>query len=142
MKTVYHYTQATGEFLFSEPAFESPLEPGVYIIPAFATTSKPTGKTIKGQVEIFDGQVWKFVNVGNPEQFIAPAPTEEQLVAASKNHARQLLADTEWTQARDVYALLKNAKDFDAYRAEVRAIFFNPVSMPDWPAAPTPEWKN
>ncbi|KKI11982.1 hypothetical protein XA67_22050 [Comamonas thiooxydans] len=37
MKQVHNYDEHTGEYLGSSDAFESPLETGVYLIPAFAT---------------------------------------------------------------------------------------------------------
>jgi hypothetical protein len=58
MKTIYNYHPKTGEFLNEAPADESPLEPGVALIPAYATIIKPP-KTASREVAVFaDGQ-WK-----------------------------------------------------------------------------------
>lgn len=67
-------------------------------------------------------------------------PTNEELIAKCKQDARALLSATDYTQAIDVAALLKNAADFTAYREAVRSIFRNPVAEPDWPDAPQPDW--
>lgn len=69
-----------------------------------------------------------------------PGPTDEQIKAGVKAQARKLLAVTDYTQAADVAADLKNLADFTAYRAAVRAIFRDPPTAPDWPDVPTPEW--
>ena len=37
MKLIHHYSEETGEYLGTSDGFESPLEPGVFLIPAFAT---------------------------------------------------------------------------------------------------------
>ena len=67
-------------------------------------------------------------------------PTEDELIAKCKRDARELLSATDYTQAIDVAALLKNAADFTSYREAVRSIFRNPVAEPDWPDAPQPDW--
>ena len=40
-KTVYNYNPDTGEYLGPETAHESPLEPGVYLLPAHSTETAP-----------------------------------------------------------------------------------------------------
>lgn len=55
-KTIYNYHPQTGEFINEVPAEESPLEAGVILVPAFATTFKPP-KTATREVAVFaDGQ--------------------------------------------------------------------------------------
>lgn len=55
---VYHYHPETNEFLGEGLADESPLEPGVYLIPAQATVKEPP-RTIKpSQYVVFDGENW------------------------------------------------------------------------------------
>jgi len=67
-------------------------------------------------------------------------PTDDELIAKCKQDARALLSATDYTQAADVAASLKNAADFTAYREAVRAIFRKPVPAPKWPEAPQPDW--
>ena len=57
---IYNYDPITHEFISEGAADESPLEPGVFLIPANAT-SKPVPKTKPGAAAIFDGDKWRVV---------------------------------------------------------------------------------
>ena len=59
-KTVYNYNPDTGEYLGPETAYESPMEPGVYLIPAHATTIAPP-EADAGHVAVFAGGAWTLV---------------------------------------------------------------------------------
>lgn len=59
-KTVYNYNPDTGEYLGPETAYESPLEPGVYLIPAHATTIAPP-EADDGRVAVFADGAWTLV---------------------------------------------------------------------------------
>ena len=59
---------------------------------------------------------------------------------AVKAEAKQRLADTDWSQVADVAAVLVNKAAFDAYRATVRELYFNPVAEPVWPERPEADW--
>ena len=57
---IYNYDPITHEFLSEGAADESPLEPGVYLIPANATATPPP--TLKpGEAAIFAGDNWRAV---------------------------------------------------------------------------------
>jgi hypothetical protein len=57
---IYHYSPATGEYLGQSEAKESPLEPGVPLIPQYATDAVPP--TVSGhEVAIWDGDSWRVV---------------------------------------------------------------------------------
>lgn len=56
-KNVYHYHPQTGEFLNEAPADESPLEPGVILLPAFATTIHPPTTNMR-EVATFSNGGW------------------------------------------------------------------------------------
>lgn len=77
---------------------------------------------------------------GQPKLADPEAPTEAELVAKCKATARKLLADTDYTQAADVIALLKNADSFKVYREVIRGLFLDPVKNPKWPDVPQPDW--
>lgn len=56
-QTVYNFHPQTGEFINETSADESPLEPGVILVPAFATQVKPP-KTASREVAIFADGSW------------------------------------------------------------------------------------
>jgi hypothetical protein len=55
---IYHYHPETGEYLGEGLADESPLEPGVYLIPAQATIKEPPRNIKPSQRLAFDGENW------------------------------------------------------------------------------------
>lgn len=83
MKTVYQLDQ-TGAYLGETIAHESPLEPGVYLIPGGCVETAPP-ETKEGEVAVWDG-VWTLVDVPEPEK--PKVPTAEEL-AAQKVAARK-----------------------------------------------------
>ena len=54
---IFHYEPQSGILLGSGVADESPLEPGVYLIPGCATTAKPPALKA-GQRAVFSGEAW------------------------------------------------------------------------------------
>jgi len=70
-----------------------------------------------------------------------PAPlTDDQLKLTCKDAAKQLLADSDWSQLPDAQASLQNAQAFNDYRAILREYLINPVTAPQWPVVPTAVW--
>lgn len=67
-----------------------------------------------------------------------PAPSTETLLENCKAKAKRLLQETDWSQLGDV--LIDNKAAFDAYRAAVRSIYFNPITEPVWPERPEAAW--
>ena len=65
---IYHYHPATGEYLGEGTADESPLEPGVFLVPACATQTMPP-TAMSGKVRVWSGE-WHFedVRAGEPTQ--------------------------------------------------------------------------
>ena len=71
-----------------------------------------------------------------------PPPSEQDLKDACRSEAKGRLVETDFTQIADVAAALTNKAEFDSYRAQVRALFFNPVAAPSWPERPVAVWAN
>lgn len=61
-KTVYHYDESTGEYLGDGIARPDPMEPGRWLIPAWATTVEPP-EPQEGRVRCFDGTAWVYVDL-------------------------------------------------------------------------------
>jgi hypothetical protein len=55
---IYHYSPDTGEYLGSSEARESPLEPGVPLIPRFATLDAPPVVSMH-EAATWDGSAWQ-----------------------------------------------------------------------------------
>jgi len=83
MKIVYQLDQ-NGAYLGETIAHESPLEPGIYLIPGGCVETAPP-ETNEGQVAVWDG-VWTLVDLPEPEK--PKEPTAEEL-AAQKVAARK-----------------------------------------------------
>ena len=67
-----------------------------------------------------------------------PAPTPEQIIANNEAKAKELLADSDWSQLPDVN--LANQSDWDVYRQALRVIATNPTVDPVWPTEPQVVW--
>lgn len=52
--------------------------------------------------------------------------------------AKMLLADSDWSVLPDVN--ISNKAEFEAYRAQLRTLMFNPVESPVFPTEPQPIW--
>lgn len=59
---IFHYHHDTGEFLGVGVADPSPLEPGVYLVPAHATTV-PAPRPESGKVRVWRSGVWTYQDV-------------------------------------------------------------------------------
>jgi hypothetical protein len=55
---IYNYSKITGEYLSTEPARESPLEPGVFLIPAYAT-ALPLPIYNVNEIPVFREDAWE-----------------------------------------------------------------------------------
>lgn len=61
VKTVYNYDPDTGEYLGPESAYESPMEPGVYLMPAHSTEAEPP-ETGGHQAAVYRDGVWSLID--------------------------------------------------------------------------------
>ena len=92
-KTVYNYNPDTGEYLGPETAYESPMEPGVYLIPAHATTIAPP-EADAGHVAVFADGAWTLVEDHRGEVWYDTATQERHDIKALD----EAISNT-WTQS-------------------------------------------
>jgi hypothetical protein len=86
MKTVYQLDQ-NGTYMGETVAHESPLEPGIYLIPGGCIeTAPPVAKF--GQVAVWNGK-WSLVE--SPNAPMPENPTEEDLAAQKKAIRREAI---------------------------------------------------
>lgn len=121
-----------GYFVGVTLADESPLEPGVFLMPAQAIEAEPP-KHFPGQRCKWTGAKWEYEDIPAP----TPAPTAKELCVAE---AKRLLAKTDWSQLQDVAGSLMNVGAFMSYRAEIRELMKSPVDSPVWPEIPDAQW--
>lgn len=88
---IYHYHPITGEYLGDGIARESPLEPGVYLIPAHATDIKPP-EPIEQKLRVFTQGQWAYKDIPVPEPAVPtePIPSIEDRLAAAEQENQVL----------------------------------------------------
>lgn len=67
----YHYDRA-GLYQGNSEADESPLEPGVYLLPARSTLTPPPAEVPEGRWPRFNGHEWQLVNRPQPPELADP----------------------------------------------------------------------
>lgn len=73
---IYHYDSRTNEFVGQSDADESPLEPGVFLIPAFATDQTPPTPGANQKV-VWRNGAWEIQDIPQPTP--EPQPTAEEV---------------------------------------------------------------
>lgn len=109
----YNYHEGTGIYLGSEEADESPLEPGIFHLPAYSTAIAPPSEQA-GFVRVWNGNVWQQVAIPTAPE---PPPITEDQVRAIRNG---LLAASDYTQLADVP--IANRAAWITYRQALRDI--------------------
>lgn len=64
--------------------------------------------------------------------------TLEEPFNVCKDEAKKRIAATDWSVLPDVN--ISNKAEFEAYRAELRALIITPVATPVYPTEPQPIW--
>lgn len=118
---VYNYDPETGIYINEGIADESPLEEGVWLIPAHATDVAPPA-TPEGKVAVWKGSDWAIEDAPiKPEPPVpnpSPAPTQQEIANAE---ARRYLASTDWYVIRQVETGVEVPQQILDKRAAARA---------------------
>lgn len=104
---IYHYDH-DGVFTSIGKADESPLEPGVFLIPAYATTIAPP-VAVNMQLRKFNGVSWGYVPVSMPQ--VPPTPEPVTVYPALTKVQFWLAALNIGVTKADVLALINQIVD-------------------------------
>lgn len=99
---VYNYDPETGIYINEGIADESPLEEGVWLIPAHATEIAPPSVP-EGKVAVWKDGSWSVETAPAKPEPIKPNPVPEPTQQERANAAaRRYLGDTDWYVIRQV----------------------------------------
>lgn len=134
---IYHYHPENGQFLGTSEADESPLEPGVFLVPAYATADAPPSVE-EGHRAVWNNGSWSVEPIPEPipEPEPEPIPITWDTVRAQRN---SLLTQCDWTQLADAPLSPEQKSAWSAYRQQLRSVpqtFETPEAVV-WPSQPT-----
>lgn len=98
MKIIYHYHPETGEFVGQGNADESPLEPGVFLIPAQAVEDAPPAFDAKRQRCFREVDGWVLREIPPPPK--PKKPTPEEIREAENNAIKAKLLEIDFASIR------------------------------------------
>lgn len=132
----YNYHPQTGIYLGQSEADESPLEPGVFLLPAHSTFQTPPDD-VDGKQIVWSGDGWKLQEIPKEPELQPPDPkpiTWDDI----RNDRNMRLFMSDWTQLPDVTLSEEQVTAWRTYRQELRDIAIGDGSPADviWPTAP------
>ena len=147
MKNAYSFHPNTGTFLGVQFAQESPLEPGIFLLPEGTTFVEPP-QFFEGQQAVWLGDSWEVRDAlafeppmpvtpiaGEPEpETTLPDPLSWNSIRIQRN---QLLSQSDWTQLADVPLTQEQKNAWMTYRQVLRDIPLS-FSTPEEVVWPTP----
>lgn len=138
VKKVFAYNLDTKIFMGETIARESPLEPGVFHLPAGTTEVEPPAYK-KGKITVMGKKGWEQIDEPKQEEPKKPEPVDPALEARNKRTI--LLYESDYTQLVDVYAGMteENKTAWIKYRQALRDVT-NQKGFPEkieWPTKPS-----
>ncbi len=134
---IYHYHPNTGSYLGNSLADESPLDPGVYLVPAHSTSVKPPISR-DGKQSVWKNNKWEMLDIPklNSEPEAKPMPVTWETIRGQRN---SLLRQSDWTQISDTPLDADQQTAWKTYRQTLRDIpdIFNTPDSVKWPESPT-----
>ena len=137
MKNAYSFHPETGVFIGVEFAQESPLEPGVFLLPAGATFVEPP-QVAEGKQAVWNGESWAVEDIPlppAPEPEPEPEPLTWDTIRGQRNF---LLAQSDWTQLADAPLTQEQKNAWSVYRQALRDVPSSAATPEEvvWPTAP------
>lgn len=111
---VYNYHPQTGDYTGASEADESPRQPGVFLVPAFATMSEPPAP-MTGYRIVFADDAWGYVPIGEDS---APTPEpvpSEEMVINERERRLALGFDYDFTGDRGVHRIGTTERDLKGW---------------------------
>jgi len=104
----HHYHPDTNVYVGSSAADESPLEPGVLLVPAFATLTAPSSEPDDGQVHVWDATSCAWTCQDPPadpaddkDSELPPIPEElPDAMTQLRAYRDRLLAESDWVAVK------------------------------------------
>lgn len=123
---VYHYHHESGDYMGYDEADPSPLEPGVYLIPANATSTPPPSNAPEGKKWVWQNQVWELQDRVLDETTITdPVANPWDVLRALRN---KLLAQSDFRFLKDyTFATPEKEQEWRDYRQALRDLPQNTV---------------
>lgn len=118
-KTVYCFHPHTKEFAGTDTAYESPLEPGVYHLPANSTDIEPPEFKDK-QIRVFKDGGWSYEQ--DPKHLPEEPMTEDALAKKARHERTFKLYTCDWTQLADAQLGQAQKNRWNKYRQDLRDI--------------------
>lgn len=131
----YGYEPSTGDYTGEVNAWESPLEPGVFLLPANATFVEPPPFE-GGKYRVWNGTDWSSIDIPAPPEPIIPTP--DDLAELARKQRNGLLNGCDWTQLPDVPLTAPTRAAWVVYRQALRDVPAQ-ETFPEtiaWPVAP------
>lgn len=131
MEKIVYQLDAEGLLLGTTVADVSPLEPGVFLIPAGCVETAPPA-VAEGLRPRWTGETWAVEIIPTVEPVL---PTDEELIAAARRRRNALLRACDFTQLPDAPG---DTAAWAAYRQALRDISDQagfPAAI-DWPVPP------
>lgn len=119
---IYHYDQS-GLYLGDSAADPSPLEPGVFLIPAGATATKPPSAR--------DGYLYRFVNGAWEEQYIEPVSEADQPIEPEPpvNTIPQIVSKAQGLIALEMAGVLVQIEDYMLTAPRLEQLAWNNIQQ-------------
>lgn len=81
----YNYNWATREYIGEDDADPDPMQPGNFLLPAYATFFPPPPEVEPGHTVVFDPETNNWVSRKNPPAVASPKAFQQQLDAIPHN---------------------------------------------------------